>query len=293
MDGSRVTVIGLGRMGAAMAGTLARAGFDLTVYNRTRQAALDVAATTGAAVADTPRTAAAAADIIVSSLADDAAVRAVYFGDSGIAAGVRPDVIVLETSTIDPGVVAEIGELLDTTGAHLFDAPVSGSVSLVEQGALTVMAGGDKQVIDRAMPVLDALAAKVFHVGGRGAGATTKLAVNALVHGINGALSEALVLAEKAGVDRATAYEVFAAGAGGAPFVQYKKAAFADPDGTPVAFSLDLVAKDLELITGLGDRVGVAMPVTQAGLELTRQAIAAGLGDYDMSALAVWLRGDV
>lgn len=280
-------------MGAAMAGTLARAGFDLTVYNRTRQAALDVAATTGAAVADTPRTAAAAADIIVSSLADDAAVRAVYFGDSGIAAGVRPDVIVLETSTIDPGVVAEIGELLDTTGAHLFDAPVSGSVSLVEQGALTVMAGGDKQVIDRAMPVLDALAAKVFHVGGRGAGATTKLAVNALVHGINGALSEALVLAEKAGVDRATAYEVFAAGAGGAPFVQYKKAAFADPDGTPVAFSLDLVAKDLELITGLGDRVGVAMPVTQAGLELTRQAIAAGLGDYDMSALAVWLRGDV
>lgn len=293
MDGSRVTVIGLGRMGAAMAGTLARAGFDLTVYNRTRQAALDVAATTGAAVADTPRTAAAAADIIVSSLADDAAVRAVYFGDSGIAAGVRPDVIVLETSTIDPGVVAEIGELLDTTGAHLFDAPVSGSVSLVEQGALTVMAGGDKQVIDRAMPVLDALAAKVFHVGGRGAGATTKLAVNALVHDINGALSEALVLAEKAGVDRATAYEVFAAGAGGAPFVQYKKAAFADPDGTPVAFSLDLVAKDLELITGLGDRVGVAMPVTQAGLELTRQAIAAGLGDYDMSALAVWLRGDV
>ncbi len=287
-----VSIIGMGRMGAAMAGTIGRAEFALTVYNRTRESAEAVAAATGASVADTPAAAAAAGDVIVSSLADDVAVRDVYFGPEGLAAGVGQGSIVVETSTIDPKVVGEIGELIDEAGAHLVDAPVSGSVSLVEQGALTIMAGGDAAVIDRAMPVLDALSARVFHVGDRGAGATVKLAVNALVHGINNALSEALVLAEKAGVERATAYEVFAAGAGGAPFVQYKTAAFADPAGTPVAFSLDLVAKDLQLITGLGDRVGAPMPVTKAGLELTKEAISAGLGDHDMSALAVWLRGE-
>ena len=144
---------------------------------------------------------------------------------------------------------------------------MSGSVSLVESGSLTIMAAGAAESVEKARPVLDALAAKVFHVGERGAGATTKLAVNSLVHGINGALAEAVVLAEQAGVDRAIAYEVFAAGAGGAPFVQYKQAAYLDPDAAPVAFSLDLVAKDLELITGLGDQVGVPMPIATAGLD--------------------------
>lgn len=285
-----VGVVGLGRMGAAMAGTLHRAGFDLIVYNRTRAAADTVAAATGATVAESPRDAAERADVVLSSLADSEAVREVYGGGDGVAAGLSPGKLAIETSTIDPTVVHEVGEWVDAAGAALVDCPVSGSVSLVEQGALTIMAGGDAADVERAKPVLDALAGRVFHMGGRGAGATTKLAVNALVHGINSALSEALVLAERAGVDRAKAYEVFAAGAGGAPFVGYKQAAFQDPEGTPVAFSLDLVAKDLELITGLGDHVGAPMPVTKASLGLTRDAIESGLGDHDMSALAVYLR---
>ncbi len=285
-----VAVLGLGRMGAAVGGTLARAGFPLVLYNRTRRTAEDVADRLGATVAASPREAVAAADIVISSLADDAAVRAVFGGDDGVAAGLRPGQIVLEMSTIDPAVVVEIGRLVDAAGGELIDAPVSGSVQLVEQGALTIMAGGNEAALEPAGPVLDALAAKVFHVGPRGSGATTKLAVNALVHGINGALAEALVLAERAGVDRSTAYEVFAAGAGGAPFVHYKRAAYENPDEAPVAFSLSLVAKDLELITGLGSRVGVEMPMANAALDLTRRAIATGLGDRDMSALAVQLR---
>ena len=113
--------------------------------------------------------------------------------------------------------------------------------------------------------MLDALAAKVVEVGKRGAGAATKLAVNALVHGLNIALSEALVLAEGAGVERSVAYEVFATGAGGAPFVQYKREAYEHPESAVVAFSLDLVAKDLELITDLGERVGVPMDQAEVG----------------------------
>jgi 3-hydroxyisobutyrate dehydrogenase-like beta-hydroxyacid dehydrogenase len=127
-------------------------------------------------------------------------------------------------------------------------------------------------------------------VGGRGAGAATKLAVNGLVHGLNVALSEALVLAERAGVARETAYEVFASGAGGAPFVHYKRAAYEDPEHAPVAFSLDLVAKDLELITGLGQRVGAPMRQATTSLDIVRRAIAAGYGEGDLSTIAVFLR---
>lgn len=290
MTQDTVAVVGMGRMGAAMAGTLSQAGFDLMLYNRTRALAEQVVEATGGVVAATPREAAEAAGIVISTLADDHAVRDVFGGRDGIAAGLQPGAVALEMSTIDPETVHEIGSLVDATDAQLVDAPVSGSVQLVEQGSLTVMAGGEAAALARAGPVLDALAARVFHVGPRGFGATTKLAVNALVAGINGSLAEALVLAETAGVDRATAYEVFAAGAGGAPFVHYKQAAYLDPDSAPVAFSLDLVAKDLDLITGLGTRVGVPMAIAEAGLALARRAIDDGLGERDMSALAVYLR---
>jgi 3-hydroxyisobutyrate dehydrogenase/2-hydroxy-3-oxopropionate reductase len=279
-------------MGGAMAGTLGRAGFELVLWNRDSEKAHRVAGVVPSVVAETPAEAVAKADVALSSLADDAAVRSVYLGGDGVVAGLRPGVVVMEMSTIDPEVVLEIGTAVDATGAVLLDAPVSGSVSTVEQGALTIMVGGDSAAVETAKPVLDALAARVIETGRRGSGSATKLAVNALVHGLNVALSEALVLAERAGVERSIAYEVFASGAGGAPFVQYKREAYEHPESAVVAFSLDLVAKDLELITGLGDRVGVTMDQAEAELEIVRRAIAAGMGDRDLSAVAVLLRGD-
>ena len=242
-------------------------------------------------MAETPAEAVAKADLALSSLADDDAARSVYLAADGVVAGLRPGAVVMEMSTIDPEVVLEIGTAVDATGAVLLDAPVSGSVGTVEKGALTIMVGGDAAAVETARPVLDALAARVVETGRRGSGSATKLAVNALVHGLNVALSEALVLAEMAGVDRSIAYEVFASGAGGAPFVQYKREAYEHPEDAVVAFSLDLVAKDLELITGLGDRVGLKMDQAEAELEIVRRAIAAGLGDRDLSAVAVFLRG--
>jgi 3-hydroxyisobutyrate dehydrogenase/2-hydroxy-3-oxopropionate reductase len=192
---------------------------------------------------------------------------------------------------VDPNTIIEVGSAVDATGAGFLDSPVSGSVSTVDAGTLTIMVGGESALLERAMPVLDILAAKVVHVGGRGAGAATKLAVNGLVHGLNVALSEAVVLAEMAGVDRSVAYDVFASGAGGAPFVQYKRDAYEHPDDAPVAFSLDLVAKDLELITGLGERVGAPMRQAATGLNIVQEAIDNGFGDRDLSAIAVYLRG--
>jgi 3-hydroxyisobutyrate dehydrogenase-like beta-hydroxyacid dehydrogenase len=286
-----VAIIGMGRMGAAMARTLAGAGFSLTVHNRTRSKADAVAEQTGATVAGTPREAAAGADVIISTLADDQAVRDSYVGPEGLAFGLESGSVVLEMSTIDPSTLGAVAGAVSEAGATLLDAPVSGSVSLVESGSLTIMVGGDEEAMGRVRPVLDALAARVYHLGAGGNGATMKLAVNGLVHAINQALSEGLVMAERAGVPRDLAYEVFANSAGGAPFVAYKRDAFLNPDEAPVAFSLDLVVKDLELILGLAERVGAPMPQGEANLEWAREAVARGLGDRDMSVLAIALRG--
>ena len=287
----RVAVVGLGRMGAAMARTLSKAGFDLVVWNRSHEAAEQVAADVGARVADSPAAAAASASVVVSSLADDAALIAVHSDGEGTVAGVGPGTVVVETSTVDPETILRLAPEFERHGAHLLDAPVSGSVGLVEQGALTSMVGGDASALETARPVIDALSKAIFHMGPNGSGATMKLAVNALVHAINVALSESLVLAEAGGVERSLAYEVFAASAAGSPFIQYKRPAFEQPEETPVAFSLDLVAKDLRLILGLADKLGVPMAQGAVNAAAAQAAIEAGLGGKDMSALAVHLRG--
>lgn len=282
-----VAVLGTGRMGGAMVGTLSRAGFNVVAWNRSSGKVAHVAASAGANVADTPTEAIRDADVVVSSLADDAAVESV-FGQTTEA--LHEPQLVLEMSTISPVTTRRVGERVLARGAGYLDAPVSGSVSLVEAGNLTIMVGGDEATLDRGRPVLEALAGKILHVGTLGAGATMKLAVNALVHGLNVALSESLVLAERAGVDRSEAYEVFASGAAAAPFVLYKRAAYERPDDTPVAFSLELVAKDLDLILGLADDVGLPMKQATINRETVDEAIRAGLGEHDLSALAVHLR---
>lgn len=288
-----VAMLGLGRMGAAMARKFAAAGHDLVVWNRDGSRAEGLASELGVRVASTAAEAASLATVIVTSLADDDAVRAVYLGADGIVSGLRTGAVVADTSTIDPETVRQVGAAVDATGATFLDCPVSGSVATVAAGDLVVMAGGDPDAIDTLEPFFGAIARRVVRVGERGAGAACKLAVNALVHGLNTALSEALVIAERAGVDRAIAYDVFASGAGGAPFVQYKREAFEHPDAAPVAFSLDLVAKDMDLITALAERVGVRAAQAQVTRSLVSEAIAAGLGDRDMSALAEFLRGEV
>jgi 3-hydroxyisobutyrate dehydrogenase-like beta-hydroxyacid dehydrogenase len=291
MDGGpRVAVVGAGRMGAAMVGTLRRAGLEVVVFNRTRSRAEAAAEAAGARVAATAREAAAGAEVVVGSLADDAAVGAAYTGVDGIVAGLQPGTVVCESSTIDPGTVRRLRPVVEDRGARLLDTPVSGSVPAAEAGQLTIMAGGDPAALEQARPVLEALAKQVFHVGGLGSGAVMKLAVNAVLHGLNLALSEGLVLAERAGVARQTAYEVFAASAVAAPYVNYKRAAFEHPGRSPVAFSLELAGKDLDLVVALAEQAGAPMPQAATNRQVVRAAVAAGLGDRDFSELATWLR---
>jgi 3-hydroxyisobutyrate dehydrogenase/2-hydroxy-3-oxopropionate reductase len=277
-------------MGAAMVARLRGAGHPVVVFNRTAARAADVAEATGATVAPTPRAAAEAAEVVIVSLADDAAVQWAYAGPDGLVAGLRPGAVVLEASTVAPQTVGALAATVAERGATLLDAPVSGSVPVVQRGELTVMVGGDPGALDRVRPVLAPLAAEVLHLGGTGTGAAMKLAVNAVVHGLNQALSEALVLAERSGIDREAAYRVFAASAAAAPYVRYKRDSFEHPDGAPVAFMLDLVNKDLALIEALAAATGARMEQTATNHRLVQEAVDAGYGGRDISAVAAYLR---
>jgi 3-hydroxyisobutyrate dehydrogenase-like beta-hydroxyacid dehydrogenase len=282
----RVAVVGTGRMGAAMARRLVGAGHEVVAYNRTPERAGGL----GARVAGTAREAAENADFVVVSLADDDAVREVYTGPDGIVAGLGEGAVVLDTSTIHPSTVRDMDAEVSARQAILLDTPVSGSVPLVERGELTILAGGDGSALDKARPVLSSFGGRIMHLGAQGSGATMKLVVNSVIHGLNLAVAEALVLAEKAGLDRATAYEVFTSSAVAAPFVMYKRDAYLHPQDTAVAFALDLVAKDLRLIGDLAEGVGARMEQGDATAGVVAEAVHAGYGDRDMSALADLLR---
>lgn len=282
----RVAVVGTGRMGSAMVDRLVSAGHDVRVYNRTRARAEAVAAAHGLPVAPTPREAVADAEVVLVSLADDAAVREAYLGPDGIVAGLGVDTVVADTSTVDPETIRALGPDVARAGSTLLDTPVSGSVSVVEAGQILVMAGGDPASVEKARPALEAFSRRILVLGPLGSGATMKLAVNSLVHALNVALAEALVLAEKAGVERSAAYEVFASGATAAPFVLYKRQAYEDPGSAPVAFAIDLVAKDLDLASALAERVGAQVPQLTVNRAVVQRALDAGLGQADLSAVA-------
>jgi 3-hydroxyisobutyrate dehydrogenase-like beta-hydroxyacid dehydrogenase len=290
LAGRRVAVVGTGRMGSAMAARLGAAGAELTLWNRTAERAEQLAANLPAKVAASASEAAASADVVVVSLADDAAVHATYEGNGGLVGGLRAGVTVLDTSTVDPQTIQALEPLVGGRGAVLLDTPVSGSVSLAQQGTLTFMVGGPAEAVQRVRDVLDVLGSKTFHLGGSGTGATMKLVVNAVLLGLNQALAEGLVLAERAGVDREKAYDVLGAGAVGAPFLHYKRGAFLHPEEAPVAFSLALVVKDLQLAEALARRVGARVDQLEVNHRLAENAVAAGLGGHDLSAIAQLLR---
>jgi 3-hydroxyisobutyrate dehydrogenase-like beta-hydroxyacid dehydrogenase len=272
-----------------MARAIRAAGFDLVLWNRSPEAARRLADDLDAAVADRPADVAARADVTVSMLADGPAVAAVYGGDDGLIAGARPGTVLIDCSTVPPAVLLAHADAVRATGAGVLDAPVSGSIALAETGKLTLMVGGDAADVDRARPVLDALGATVFHLGPLGSGAAMKLAVNTVIFGLNEALAEGLVLAESAGIPRAAAYDVLAASAVGAPYVGYKRAAFLDPETTPVAFALDLAAKDLRLIDELATSLGLDLPQADANLAVIEATAATRGGDRDFASVAGYL----
>jgi 3-hydroxyisobutyrate dehydrogenase-like beta-hydroxyacid dehydrogenase len=284
--------VGLGRMGLPMAANLARAGLLGAVYNRTPGPARKLAQETGAQACTTPAELAERVDVVLTMVADDDASAAVYLGPDGIANGLRPGSTAIELSTVGVEHVRRLADALEARSCTFLDVPVSGSVAMARDRELTLMAGGPAEAVEAQRPLLAALGSRVFHLGPAGSGAAMKLAVNTVVYGLNGALSEGLVLAERAGIARELAYDVLAASAAAAPFVHYRREAFERPGEVPVAFRLRLAEKDLRLVLGLAEACGAAMPQSELNLTVLRRALGAGLGDSDVSAVAELLRSE-
>ena len=278
-----VGLAGLGRMGLPMARRLVDAGFALTVWNRSSGKAGEL---TEARVAGTPRELAESSDVIVTMLADAGALAGVLRGDDGLLAGLREGAVVVDMSTIGQEAATSFADEVAAAGGRWLDSPVSGSVALAQAGTLTLMIGGSAEALERARPVLETLGQKLFHLGPEGAGAAMKVVVQAVLSLLNEAVAEGLVLAERAGIARETAYDVFSGGVVGAPFVQYKRDAFVKPEETPVAFTIDLMRKDLRLAFAVAERVGVPLPAVRAAAEVLAQASERGLGDADLARVA-------
>lgn len=287
---TRIAFLGLGRMGAPMAANLVKAGYPVVVWNRTGEKARSFAAEHGAEAAETPGQAAARSDVVITMLADDAALAACHRDADGVLAGLRPGAVVIDMGTSSPPIVAELAGDVAARGGRFVDAPVSGSVAAAADAALTILAAGPADAVEAVSPVLAAMGKKVFHLGESGNGSAMKLAVNTVVHGLNCALSEALVLAERAGIARADAYEVFLNSAIAAPFVHYRQEAFEHPGEVPVAFRMVLAGKDLRLARELARATGAALPQAARNQEIFARAVAAGYGEHDESAVADYLR---
>jgi 3-hydroxyisobutyrate dehydrogenase-like beta-hydroxyacid dehydrogenase len=290
-EGVRVAFLGLGRMGTEMAARLADAYPGLVVWNRTVDVATAFAEKhPSARAARTAADAARQVDVVVCMLADGPAMESALFGPDGAAATLRPGSVVVDMGTSGPASVKRAAELLAAQDISILDAPVSGSVPAARDGTLSVMVGGADEAYALALPILESLARYVVRVGPIGTGAALKLCVNAVLFTLNAGLSEALVVAERAGVDRRAAYGLLLESAVAAPYLRYKEAAFLDPGAAPVAFSLDLVAKDADLATALATGVGAEVPVLQAVVAEVAAARSAGLGSDVMSAVATFLR---
>jgi 3-hydroxyisobutyrate dehydrogenase-like beta-hydroxyacid dehydrogenase len=285
-----IAFLGLGRMGLPMATNLVSAGHLLTVWNRSPEKAERFATEHGARAAATPADAAGESEVVISMLADDAALLDAWTGEDGALSTVRRGALAIDMATVAPDMIATLGRRLQERDVSLVDAPVSGSVAAATAATLMIMAAGDPAALDRATPVLSALGDRVVRLGPSGTGSSMKLAVNTIVHSLNQAVSEALVLAERAGIERMRAYDVFADSAVGAPFIRYKREAFVRPEELPVGFSLGLAAKDLRLALALASEVGADLPQTRANLAVLDDAAAAGYRDADESAVAQHLR---
>lgn len=285
----KVAFLGIGKMGLPMAGNVLRAGHELTVWNRTLERC-DPLRDDGATIAASAAEAARHAEVLVTMLADPAAVEEEILADERVLVDAPEGLIWLEMSTIGPRAARRFASRATDEGVEMLDAPVSGSVAVAEAAGLVAMVGGEEAALVRARPVLEAMTKAHFHLGPSGAGAAMKLAVNVMIASQTVAISEALVLAEAAGIERRDAYEVIAAGALKSPFIDYKQAAFLDPDGTPAAFALDLMRKDLKLALEQGGAAG--LPLLGAGASADVMTLAAGLegGDEDLVKVADALR---
>ncbi|KEO85140.1 NAD(P)-dependent oxidoreductase [Tumebacillus flagellatus] len=279
--------IGLGNMGQPMVTRLLNAGFDVTVYNRTRSKAEPFAAM-GAKIADSPRELAAGVDTVITMVSDGETLEEVLFGEGGVLSGITAGQTVIDMSTVGPEPVQKAATEFAARGAKFLEAPVSGSVGPAKDGTLVILVGGDEAAYEAHKPVFDVLGKASFHFGENGQGANAKLAINLMLGVFLQGLSEALVLGSKAGLDRETLLKAIAQTAVAAPIVLGKTPSIL-ADEFPAAFALKHMEKDFGLALHTAKKTEASLPVTSSAHQTYVAAKANGLGDHDLMAVLTQL----
>jgi 3-hydroxyisobutyrate dehydrogenase len=275
--------LGLGIMGRGMAMNLVNAGHETIVWNRTASRA-DVLVAAGAVLADSPADVARQCDIVMVCVSDTPDVADVVFGTAGAFEGLRPDGLIVDSSTISPEATKGFAARVDAVGGHWLDAPVSGGSEGAANGTLSIMVGGDADQMERAMPYLEAVGSTVTHVGPTGAGQLVK-AVNQILVVVNQlAVSEALLLAEAGGLDLEATLAAVEGGAAGSWMLSNRGPQMIKRDWDP-GFTIDLQQKDLRLVLDAADELGVPIPGTALVFQLYRALQARGLGSEGNHAL--------
>lgn len=282
MSKPRIAILGLGIMGGGMATRLLSSGFQVVVFNRSREKSLSLAKD-GAFVAESPKDAAASADIVLSMVADDNASRAVWLGENGALAGVSAGSVLIESSTLSVGWVKELSALASQHGCELLDAPVTGTKPHAASGKLFFMVGGSASALEKVRSVFSVLGREVLHLGPAGSGALVKL-INNFVCGVEAAsFAEAMTLVDKSGLDREKCLAVLENSALASPLIKRIISRMRTNDYTP-NFPLKLMTKDLRYAISEAQNAGASLKTAAPALELFQQA-AEGLGDLDFSAV--------
>ena len=279
-----IAFLGLGVMGAPMAGHLARAGHRLTVYNRSPEKAADWVALHGGQSAATPTDAAAQAEVVISCVGDDAALQSVTLGPDGAFASMAQGSLYIDHSTVSADIARALQARATERKLHFIDAPVSGGQAGAEKGALSVMCGGSDAALALARPVINAYAARIVHVGPSGAGQTAKMANQICIAGVLQGLSEALRFAEASGLDLNALFEAISGGAAQSWQMDNRWASMA-ADSFDFGFAVDLMRKDLGLALDEARRNGATLPLTALVDQFYADVQKMGGGRQDTSAL--------
>jgi len=285
----RVAFLGMGRMGAAMASRLLAVGYELTVYNRTRERAKPLVAA-GARLAPTPRAACAGADAVIAMTADDVSSKAMWLGDDGaLAAELAPRTLAVECSTLSHEWALQLGERVAERGWRYLDAPVTALPAAAAAGEMTVLVGADAADLDAARPLLDALATRVLHFGAVGTGTAYKLAVNLIGAVQIASAAEGLAIAERAGLDPALIVEALATSQAASPqVVRNTRRMIEGQFSADITFTPVLRLKDIDYALRLAETLGIAAPFGAAARDAFARLIALGGGaDHESRVIEV------
>lgn len=288
MSMQRVALLGTGTMGSGMARNLRKAGFPLTVYNRTRKRAEQLAET-GAQIADTPAQAAAGASVVLSMPADDNASRELWLGRNGALPAMQAGSIAVECGTVSPEWVKELHREAHARGLRMIDAPVTGSRPQADAGDLTFLVGSDSATLEAARPVLESMSKSILHLGPVGSGALLKLINNFLCGVQVASFAEALVWIEQSSLDRAQALEFLKSGAAGSNIFKGMSERMTART-YEVNFLLRLMDKDLRYAQQAATASGIELTTAACSRKLFEQAEAEGYGERDMSSVVEVLR---